>query len=175
VESICLSADSRWALSGGSDKTLRLWEVATGRCLRTFEGHTFAVTSVCLSADGRWALSGSGDKTLRHWELDWELEARDPSDWDEGAQPYLANFLTLHTPYACELPPNRETSEEEVALALTRHGRPRWNESDFKSLLFTLGCAGYGWLRPQGVHKKLEKMAVNWTGLPALPDQQDLC
>ena len=32
------------------DKTLRLWEVSTGRCMGTFEGHTHGVTSVALSA-----------------------------------------------------------------------------------------------------------------------------
>ena len=69
VWSFALSADGRWALLGGRDMTLRLWEVASGRCVRTFKGHTHGVNSVAFSADGRWALSGSGDKTLRWWEL----------------------------------------------------------------------------------------------------------
>ncbi len=69
VSSVILSADGRWALSGSSDKTLRLWEVSSGRCVRTFKGHKYGVTSVCLSADGRWALSGSSDQTLRLWEV----------------------------------------------------------------------------------------------------------
>ena len=51
------------------DKTLKLWEVSSGHCLRTFEGHTNWVKSVFLSADGRYALSGSWDETLRLWEV----------------------------------------------------------------------------------------------------------
>jgi WD40 repeat protein len=66
---VALSADGRWALSGSDDKTLRLWEVANGRCVRIFEGHTDWVISVALSPDGRWVLSGSADKTLRLWEV----------------------------------------------------------------------------------------------------------
>ena len=69
VDSVALTADGRWALSGSDDNTLRLWEVASGRCVRTFEGHTAGLTSVALTADGRWALSGSYDKTLRLWEV----------------------------------------------------------------------------------------------------------
>lgn len=71
VTSVSLSADGRWALSGGGyeDQTVRLWEVATGQCLRVFEGHTELVSSVSLSADGRLALSGSGDETVRLWKL----------------------------------------------------------------------------------------------------------
>ncbi|KAB8330983.1 hypothetical protein SD80_025770 [Scytonema tolypothrichoides VB-61278] len=46
IDSVCLSADNRVALSGSIDKTLKLWKVQTGRCLQTFEGHTDMVTSV---------------------------------------------------------------------------------------------------------------------------------
>jgi hypothetical protein len=37
---------------------------------------------------------------------------------------------------------------------------PTWSEEDFQRLLHTLGCAGYGWLRPEGVRRKLEEMAL---------------
>jgi WD40 repeat protein/serine/threonine protein kinase len=159
VNSACLSVDGRWALSGSADHTVRLWEVATGRCVRRFEGHTSYVNSVCLSADGRWALSGSNDKMVRLWELGWELKSREPADWDEGACPYLENFLTCHTPYAGSLQQDREPTEEELRVVLTRRGRPTWTEKEFEGLLYTLGCAGYGWLRPKRVRNKLEKMA----------------
>jgi WD40 repeat protein len=47
-----------------------LWEVETGRRLRTFEGHTESVFTVCFSPDGRYALSGSWDKTVKLWEVE---------------------------------------------------------------------------------------------------------
>ena len=56
-------------MSGSWDQTLKLWDVASSRCLRTFEGHTSSVTSVCLSSDGHYALSGSRDNTVRLWEM----------------------------------------------------------------------------------------------------------
>lgn len=84
VISVCLSNDSKFALSGSADHTLKLWEVVTGSCLHTFEGHTDWVSSVFLSADSRFALSASRDKTLKLWILDWELEEELPDDSDEG-------------------------------------------------------------------------------------------
>src|ERR1017187_7127454 len=69
VMSVAFSPDGRWALTGSSDKTARVWEVATGKEVRRFDGHSDSVTSVAFSPDGRWALTGSHDQTARVWEV----------------------------------------------------------------------------------------------------------
>ncbi|HEV7406293.1 MAG TPA: serine/threonine-protein kinase [Chthoniobacteraceae bacterium] len=69
MPSAAISPDARLGLLGSEDKTLRLWELATGDCLRTLEGHEECVNSVAISLEGRLGLSGSEDKTLRLWEL----------------------------------------------------------------------------------------------------------
>ncbi|PNH11155.1 Vegetative incompatibility protein HET-E-1 [Tetrabaena socialis] len=58
----------RQLASGSNDKTLRLWDTATGQCRATLEGHTDWVNSVAFSPDGRQLASGSDDKTLRLWD-----------------------------------------------------------------------------------------------------------
>jgi WD40 repeat protein len=62
-------ADGSCALSGSGDGTLRLWDLATGKTLRTLKGHTDRVRTVAVLADGSPALSGSFDNTLRLWDL----------------------------------------------------------------------------------------------------------
>jgi hypothetical protein len=180
VTSLCLSLDGRYALSGGTDRTVKLWETATGQCLRTFAGHLDAVTSVALSGDGRYALSGSADRTVKLWILDWELEDKQPADWDEGARPYLETFLRIHTPWAAGLAQDRRRTMKEIMHlplsrlfkstvaegepleASTRRGKPRWTENDWQRLLHLLGCAGYGWLRPEGVRSRLKRILRPW-------------
>jgi WD40 repeat protein/serine/threonine protein kinase len=186
VTSVALTADGRHALSGGTDKALKLWESATGQCLRTFQGHTDAITAVAVSPDGRYAISASADRTIKLWVLDWELEDNAPADWDDGALPYLESFLTQHTPYAGRMRFERKRTlkeignlplsqlfrpvgtDEELTQALTRRGKASWTHEDLEGLLHTLGCAGYGWLRPEGIQQKLELLARTWNGPPAL-------
>jgi hypothetical protein len=68
IASVALTPDGRSALSGSQDRTLRLWDVASGTEVRCFTGHTGAVTAVAFSPDGRRILSGSLDKTVRLWD-----------------------------------------------------------------------------------------------------------
>ncbi len=39
MDAVCLSADGRYALSRSNDKTLRLWDLSAGACVRTLTGH----------------------------------------------------------------------------------------------------------------------------------------
>lgn len=162
INSISLSVDNKLLISGSDDKTARLWNVETGECLQIFEGHSNKITSVCLSSNNQWAVSASGEE-IKVWFLDWELGDSQTADWDEGARTYLETFLKQHTPYAATLPDNRKVTEEEIISSLTRRGAPFWNEKDFESLLYTFGCAGYGWLRPQAVRQQLEEELNEYT------------
>jgi len=69
VRSVALTPDGRQAVTGSSDRTVRVWDLASGECLRTLEGHTAGVSSVALTPDGRQAVTGSGDRTVRVWDL----------------------------------------------------------------------------------------------------------
>lgn len=69
VNAVVLNANGDLALSGSSDQTLRLWDLATGRVVRCLEGHGGAVFALALADNGRTALSGSYDQTLKVWDL----------------------------------------------------------------------------------------------------------
>ncbi len=69
VTSVAVTPDGKYVVSGSGDKTLRLWELATGQEVRRFTGHEGSVTSVAVTPDGKYVVSGSDDKTVRLWEL----------------------------------------------------------------------------------------------------------
>ncbi len=69
VWAVAVTSDGRLAVSGSGDDTVRVWEVATGKCLAVLEGHLSGVNGVAVTADGRLVVSGSYDKTVRVWEV----------------------------------------------------------------------------------------------------------
>ena len=56
----------RYMLTGALDSTIRLWNVHTGKCLRTFFGHVEGVWA--LAADTLRVVSGAEDRTVKIWD-----------------------------------------------------------------------------------------------------------
>ncbi|KAF5828571.1 WD40-repeat-containing domain protein [Dunaliella salina] len=69
VRSVAFTPDGTTLVSGSNDKTIKLWDVASGSCRDTLKGHTDSVRSVAVSRDGCTLASGSFDKTVRLWNL----------------------------------------------------------------------------------------------------------
>ncbi|MDM8523209.1 DUF1566 domain-containing protein [Desulfococcaceae bacterium HSG8] len=68
IECVALSPDGKYALSGGWDCMLKLWDVNSGREIRSFDTDpSFVISSVAFSPDGKYALSGSG--AMRLWDV----------------------------------------------------------------------------------------------------------
>ncbi|MBI3726182.1 hypothetical protein HY251_19810, partial [bacterium] len=83
VHSLSVSADGKRAVSGGEDGNLVLWEVPSGRELRTIENGA-SVYACAISPDGRLALTGSG-AIVKLWDLETgklvrSLEGHAPSE-----------------------------------------------------------------------------------------------
>jgi WD40 repeat protein len=69
VVSVAYNPNGKMLASGSSDKTIKLWDAASRRELRTLAGHTDNVTSVAFSPNGRMLASGSDDKTIKLWDV----------------------------------------------------------------------------------------------------------
>lgn len=84
VDAVAVSPDGKLVASGGVDSTIVLWEVRTGKALRTLTGHSSGVTSVAFSPDGRRLVSGSWDGTVRLWEVETGAVVRTLAGYRNG-------------------------------------------------------------------------------------------
>ncbi len=73
---MAFSSDGRRGLSGSADKTARLWDLATGKELRSFLGHTDEVLHVAFSQDGKQVFTNGKDQTVRLWDVATGKEVR---------------------------------------------------------------------------------------------------
>ena len=65
-----MSRDGKYVATGGLDGITHLWELDTGKMLRSFEGHSSSIAVVAFSPDGKWLLTGSYDRTARLWQVE---------------------------------------------------------------------------------------------------------
>ncbi|MDQ1287861.1 MAG: hypothetical protein QG622_1426 [Actinomycetota bacterium] len=66
-----LAGDASLAVTGGYDRTIRVWDTADGTCRHVLTDHPGTVMSLGVTDDGRTAVStgGSRDRTIRVWDL----------------------------------------------------------------------------------------------------------
>ena len=69
VRSVAFSPDGTLFASGSNDNTVKIWDVASRRELRTFAGHTDHVLDVRFSADGLLLASLGYDHSVRIWDV----------------------------------------------------------------------------------------------------------
>jgi WD40 repeat protein len=105
VGSIGFSPDGRLLAITGTDKTVRLWDLANHKVLTTLRGHTDPVTQMEFSPDGQMLATVGADRTIRLWDLKHHVQAsvlptskgRDDTKYGMGAAKFSPDGRTLAT------------------------------------------------------------------------------
>jgi WD40 repeat protein len=176
VNSICFSPDGKLALSGGSEGTIKIWNVALGECIRTLESHTISIRSVCFSPNGRYILSGSYDGIVKLWKTATGecINTFDVSKYciikvgfsKDGQSILIASQKEIriyNIDYELFFPGWQDWDDGArpyLDIFITLH--PDWTDEDFNNILIPdLQNRGFGWLRPEGVKAKLIKIYID--------------
>ena len=66
---MAFSPDGALLATASTDRTARVWDLATGTTRTTLQGHTLGVNGVAFSPDGTLIATASTDRTTRIWDL----------------------------------------------------------------------------------------------------------
>ncbi|MCE9605418.1 MAG: hypothetical protein K8U03_11020 [Planctomycetia bacterium] len=69
VFGVRFSPDGKMLASCGADKFLKTFDVATGKFIRGYEGHTHHVLGAAWSSDGKTIATGGADSVVKTWDL----------------------------------------------------------------------------------------------------------
>ena len=83
VLSLDFTSDGKLIASGGADKQLRVSEVASGKLLKTFEGHTHHVMGVSWRTDNRVIASSGADNAVKIWDWVKGERRKNLDGWDK--------------------------------------------------------------------------------------------
>src|SRR5260370_1036131 len=73
---VCFNADGKMLASCGADKFVKVFEIPSGKFVKSFEGHTHHVLDVGWRADGKMLASAGADNVIKVWNFDTGEQAR---------------------------------------------------------------------------------------------------
>jgi Tol biopolymer transport system component len=76
VHSVAISPDGQRLVSSSDDNTIKIWQLSTGRELRTIKGDSVCFNRVAINPDGQTFVSGSDDNRIKIWQLNTGRELR---------------------------------------------------------------------------------------------------
>ena len=138
--SVAFSPDNRTIASGNFASAIKLWGVASGRQLRTLQGHTGNVESVAFSPDGRTIASGSNDLTTVVPQINFDPECELGRDGAMSACTRIIESARMGGS-------NHDGNAQTIHLANAFESRGSATSKTFGSILLPLRYGSMG-LRP---------------------------
>jgi WD40 repeat protein len=68
IRALAVSPDGKVLVSAGDDRTVKFWDIESGRHFNTLRAHSDAVRGLAFSQDGRRLATAGWDRLVKLWE-----------------------------------------------------------------------------------------------------------
>lgn len=69
VTGVCFTKNGHFLISASSDTTIKLWDIRSKRCIRTYQGHLDRISHLSINQDDTLMATCSHDRTVKIWEI----------------------------------------------------------------------------------------------------------
>jgi len=79
IRAVDISPDGKYALGGGANGVIKLWNIDSGKEIKSYQAHPAGLTGVfsaCFSPDGKYILSSGSDAVIKLWDVSTGEEVR---------------------------------------------------------------------------------------------------
>ena len=76
VRCIAVDPTNEWFATGAADRTIKIWDLASGELRLTLTGHINCVRDICVSARHPYLFSVGEDKLVKCWDLEYNKVIR---------------------------------------------------------------------------------------------------
>lgn len=70
VNCLQVSPDGKWFASGAQDSLVKVWDISSGKVLKTFDLHEQPVSCLKFNPEIITLATGSADRTIKYWDLE---------------------------------------------------------------------------------------------------------
>jgi len=85
ITDVAFSPDGKWLASSSGDETIKIWDIGSGECKFTLQGHTEIIEDICFSPTGKTLASVSRDLSIKTWDTD-SFELIDSFQYDRDEE-----------------------------------------------------------------------------------------
>lgn len=70
VRCVTVDPSNQWFVTGSADRTIKIWDLASGTLKLTLTGHISTVRGVAVSPRHPYLFSVGEDKQVKNWDLE---------------------------------------------------------------------------------------------------------